>query len=120
MQHHGGKPTVGLDHPSPADLVGTLSSPDGTRVQLFANIGVDANNFCKTVFADSAKRSITTAEPSDAPYSGTWRPAKPLSAFRGKSGNGTWKFTVVDDTSGDKGTLRKVSLHLNGYRPTPK
>jgi len=115
-----GSTTVGLDHPFTADLVGTLTSPDGTKVQLFANIGVDANNFCKTVFDDGAKRPITGAEPSDAPYSGPWRPAKPLSAFRGRSGNGTWKFTVVDDTSGDKGTLRKVSLHLNGYRPASK
>ena len=107
--------TVGLQHSFPVDLAGTLTGPDGTRVRLFTGVGSDGNNFCKTVFADSATRSITAAEPGDAPFTGKWRPAQPLSAFRGKDGNGTWTFTVVDRNASDAGTLRKFSVHLNGY-----
>jgi subtilisin-like proprotein convertase family protein len=110
-----GSTSVGLDHSFASDLVGTLTSPDGTRVQVLNRVGGDGNNFCRTVFADSAKQSLDLADPSKAPFTGTWLPARRLSAFRGRAGDGTWKFTVADTSSSDSGTLRKLSLHLNGY-----
>jgi subtilisin-like proprotein convertase family protein len=112
--------TVGLDHPFTNDLVGTLTSPDGTQVQVLNRVGGDGNNFCKAVFADSAKQSLDFVDPAKAPFTGTWLPARPLSAFRGKAGDGTWKFTVADTASPDSGTLRKLSIHLNGYVGTAK
>jgi subtilisin-like proprotein convertase family protein len=110
-----GSTTVGLDHSFTNDLVGTLSSPDGTQVQVLNRVGGEGNNFCKAVFADSAKQSLDFVDPAKAPFTGTWLPARPFSAFRGKVGDGTWKFTIADTASPDSGTLRKLSLHLNGY-----
>ena len=107
--------TVGLDHTYTGDLVGTLKSPNGTAVQLFSRVGAGGNNFCRTVFADSAERPIGTAVAEDAPYTGSWRPAQPLSAFEGTPGDGDWTFTVADLAPADEGTLRKFSIHLNGY-----
>lgn len=111
--------TVGLNHSFVSDLVGRLTSPDGTTVTLFSGAGADGANFCKTVFADTGTRSIQAAAPSQAPFTGTWRPQQPLAGLVGKTGNGTWKFTVVDDAAVDTGTLRKVSIHLTGYAPAP-
>jgi subtilisin-like proprotein convertase family protein len=110
-----GSTSVGLEHPFPNDLIGTLTSPDGTRVQVLNRVGGDGNNFCKMVLADSAKQSLDFVDPAKAPFTGTWLPAHPLSAFRGRAGDGTWKFTIADTASPDTGTLRKLSIHLNGY-----
>ena len=110
-----GSSTVGLDHTYTGDLVGTLTSPNGTAVRLFDHAGSSGHNFCQTVFADSAKRSIGLAVFEDAPFTGTWRPAQPLSVFQGTAGDGKWKFTVADLAGGDVGHVRKFSIHLNGY-----
>ena len=59
--------------------------------------------------ADSSQQT------EDAPFTGTWRPAQPLSVFQGTAGDGNWKFTVADLASGDVGHVRKLSIHLNRY-----
>jgi hypothetical protein len=51
----------------------------------------------------------------DAPYTGTWAPASPLLSADAGSADGTWTLTVTDDASGDTGSIRSVSLHLQGW-----
>ena len=111
--------TVGLNHSFVSDLAGRLTSPDGTTITLFSGAGANGANFCKTVFADTGTRPIQGAAPSQAPFTGTWKPLQPLSGLVGRSGDGTWKFTVVDDAAVDTGTLRKLSIHLTGFAPVP-
>ena len=113
-----GSTTVGLDHTFVGDLVGTLVAPDGTTVTLFDNEGGGGNNFCQTVFDDSAARSISAAVPGeggDNPYTGSWRPESPLSALAGHSADGTWNFHVADQAALDTGSVRAFSLHLSGF-----
>lgn len=113
-----GSTTVGLDHSFVGDLVGTLVAPDGTTVTLFdrlGNGGNGGNNFCQTVFDDSATRSITSAASTDNPFTGSWQPQSPLSALAAHSGDGTWNFHVADRASLDTGSVRAFSLHLSGF-----
>lgn len=109
------QPTVGLEHTFVGDLVGTLTAPDGTTVTLFDHDGGGGNNFCQTVFDDSATRSISSALATEAPFTGTWRPQSPLSALVGHPADGTWTFTVADQAAADVGSVRAFSLHLSGF-----
>ena len=111
--------TAGISHTFVGDLVGTLTGPDGTAVQVFDRAGSTGNNYCQTVFTDAADRSISSAQSFDAPFTGEWRPSQPFSRFRGAAGDGTWSFRLADRAGSDTGTLRAVSLHLRGYAPPP-
>jgi subtilisin-like proprotein convertase family protein len=113
-----GATTVGLDHTFVGDLVGTLTAPDGTSVSLFdrlGNGGNSGNNFCQTVFDDSATRPISSALSTENPFTGSWRPDSPLSALAAHSGDGTWTFHVSDQAGLDTGSVRAFSLHLSGF-----
>ncbi|MET0863278.1 MAG: S8 family serine peptidase [Nakamurella sp.] len=107
--------TVGIDHTYVGDLVGTLTGPDGTAVQLFSQIAGQAHNMCQVRLTDSADRSIQSATELDSPFTGDWQPTEPLAAFLGRPGDGTWRFTVADLTSADTGTFRAASLTVTGY-----
>ena len=69
---------MGLDHTFVGDLVGTLSAPDGTTVTLFDRTGGTGVNLCRTELSYAANRSIQLAVDTDAPFTGSWRPAEPL------------------------------------------
>jgi subtilisin-like proprotein convertase family protein len=110
---------AGLQHPFVSDLVGTLTGPDGTQATLFSRVGGSGDNYCRVVFDDAGVKSITTATGDDPPFTGTWQPAQPLSAFFGKPGDGAWRFTVTDVASGDLGVVHAVSVHVSGFQPPP-
>ncbi len=99
----------------------TLTSPDGTSVQL---VDGDANstsgdNFnvllddaaTQTVNTDSATGAHSTAAPP--PFDNTFSPNSPLSAFNGESSNGTWTLEICDIFTGaDNGTFQHAELYL--------
>lgn len=87
--------TVNVDvtHPSTYTLGINLFHPDNTRVVLFPNLGDFGKNLTDTTFDDSAAMPITSATP---PFTGTFRPSSPLSAFKGKNAAGTWRLQFVD------------------------
>jgi subtilisin-like proprotein convertase family protein len=102
---------VGLNitHTWNPDLVASLIAPDGTRVELFANVGAPfVGNFTDTVLDDSAELSINEGS---TPFTGSFRPEEPLSTFQGNP-NGTWTFEIADNFSFDVGTLDSWSLHF--------
>ena len=105
---------VNITHPSDGNLSAWLVAPDGTMVQLFAaGSGLTGQNFTGTVFDDSATTPIASGT---APYSGTYKPASPLSALNGKdlapdSTHGTWTLRLVDNRmSGSPGVLVSWSM----------
>lgn len=106
---------VGINHSYVGDLVGTITAPSGATATLFQQVGAYGHNLCQVVFSDSAERAFQSLRYSDAPFTGTWRPATPLSALTGVDADGTWTFTVADRGFQDVGVLRAVSLHINGY-----
>lgn len=109
---------IRLNHTFDADLVLSLIAPDGTSVALANqrggagdNYGTGAND-CSgvhTVFDDSAAIAIGAGT---SPFAGSFRPDLPLSAFNGKSMNGTWKLRVTDSAALDTGTVGCVQLEI--------
>lgn len=112
-----GSTTVGIDHTFDGDLVGTLTGPGGRRAVLFDGVGGSGNNFCQTVFTDAAATSIQDS--AAVPFTGSFRPAQPLSPYVGTLADGAWTFTVVDTAAEDTGSVRAVSLHIRPYQRTP-
>jgi subtilisin-like proprotein convertase family protein len=70
------------------------------------------------VFDDAAARPLSSAVPGengDDPFTGSWKPASPLSALAGHSADGAWTFHVADQAAADVGSVRAFSLHLSGF-----
>jgi len=111
--------TVGITHSYVADLVGTLTSPSGAKATLLQRNGGSGNNLCQVVFADSAAQPFSSVTTAGAPYTGSWRPATPLSGVAAGSADGTWTFSAVDAVGSDTGSIRAVSLHINGFVQPP-
>lgn len=116
---------VGVDHTWVGDLVFRLTSPAGTTVTIISRPGGSGNsgkNFCQTLLDDDAANAISISSiasngppPQGPPYTGTFKPANPLSTFDGENPNGTWMLTVIDAFTGDSGSVRAFSLQLTGY-----
>ncbi len=109
-----------ISHTWDSDLDISLIGPDGTKVALASGRGGSGDKFgadCPagsndTIFDDTAANSIATGT---APFTGSFRPEQPLSAFYGKAGaavNGTWKLHVVDVVSTDAGTIECASVTI--------
>lgn len=108
--------TVGINHSYVGDLVGTLTSPSGAKATMFQRNGGSGNNLCQVVFADSAAAPFSSVSAVNAPFTGTYRPTQVLAGLTtGVLADGTWTFNAADVAGGDTGSIRSVSLHLNGY-----
>ena len=110
-----GATTVGIDHTFVGDLVGTLTSPSGATATVFQRNGATGNNLCQVVFDDTAAQPFSSVTSASAPFTGTWRPTTPLGSLLAEPVDGTWTFKVVDGASSDRGSIRSVSLKINGY-----
>jgi len=104
-------PSVKLDisHESVNELEAYLIGPGGTRVKLFANIGVGGSDMTDTWFDDRANTSITKGV---APFTGNYLPEGKLSDFDFRDIEGTWTLEIKDNTPGISGTLNSWRLHF--------
>jgi serine protease len=98
---------INLTHTCDNDLLISLIGPDGTDVVLSDRRGGYGHNYTNTLFSDSATTPIGSAS---APFTGTFMPEVPLSAFSGKDAKGTWTLVVQDCQAGDVGTINSWSL----------
>ncbi|MBD2194383.1 MULTISPECIES: proprotein convertase P-domain-containing protein [Calothrix] len=127
----------GLNHTYPGDIDILLVGPNGEKVLLMsdAGYGYDVNGINLT-FTDSA---ISSLPDSTQILSGTYKPTDyqpdtdsfpasapsgpygtSLSAFNNITANGTWKLFVVDDASGDIGSISSGwSLDITTAQPQP-
>jgi len=102
--------TLSIDHPAADDLDVFLISPDGTRVELFSDVGVGGANFTGTTLDDQAATSISLGA---APFSDSFQPLGQLSDFNGEIPRGVWTLEVTDDTNnGLTGTIVDWSLTI--------
>ncbi|MFM1802793.1 MAG: hypothetical protein RJA81_2145, partial [Planctomycetota bacterium] len=100
---------LSLNHTYDSDLTIELYSPSGKRVLLVSGAGGSGDNFSNTVFDDNATRSIYSGS---APFTGSFRPAEPLSAFAGENPDGTWRLAITDSYTYDTGTLLSWNLEI--------
>ncbi len=98
---------VNITHTFDGDLDVFLIAPDGTRVELFTDVGGSGANFVDTVLDTQAATAITAGA---APFTGTFRPEGSLNTLNGKTANGTWTLEVKDDATGDIGTINNWSV----------
>ncbi len=103
-----------ITHTYVGDLTVQLISPSGTTVVLFTQIGGGSQNFTNTCLRADASISIISAV---SPYSGTFKPQGAIANFNnGQNPNGTWTLQIIDNGTGDEGTLNACSL-LFGNNP---
>ena len=107
-----------IDHTSDGNLDIYLIAPDGTRVELFTDVGAISDNFKDTIVDNEAAISITEGS---APFTGSYRPEGNLADLYNKDINGTWILEVTDDWSGQTGTLNSWSLivKMENKEPLP-
>ncbi len=98
---------VNITHGWNSDLDIFLIAPDGTRVELFTDVGGSSSNFRNTILDDEASKSI---KDGSGPFVGSYRPEGSLASLIGKELSGTWRLEVTDDKTEDVGTLDSWSL----------
>ncbi|WP_147871413.1 proprotein convertase P-domain-containing protein [Stieleria maiorica] len=104
---------LSLTHTNVSGLDAYLTGPDGTRIELFTQIGGRDDHFDNTVFDDQASTPIVKARP---PFEGSFQPEgltkrqPSLSAFNGKSIHGVWQLTIRCSRSDRFGMLHRWSL----------
>jgi subtilisin-like proprotein convertase family protein len=99
-----------LIHTFDGDLRITLIH-DATTVMLSNRNGSGGDNFIGTTFDDAAATAIGSGA---APYSGSFIPDSPLSAFNGADAFGLWTLRVEDLAGIDVGSINAWSLDING------
>lgn len=103
--------TVGIQHPFVSNLLIELVAPSGRTVPMVRFTDGLGNHFCQTLLDDeSAGPSIQSVETDDNPFSGSYRPAQPLSLFDGEDPDGTWTLRVTDWNPLDVGYVRAFTL----------
>jgi len=99
---------LNITHPYASDMDVFLIAPDGTRVELFTDVGSTSANFEDTILDDEASESITDGT---GPFAGSYRPEGSLATLKTKNVLGTWTLEVTDDWSVNRaGTLNSWSL----------
>jgi uncharacterized repeat protein (TIGR01451 family) len=106
--------TAGVEHSYVGDLVIGLKGPDGTLVNVInrmAGGNNDGRNICNTILDDQASADpIGTISRDLAPFTGSFKPDSPLSAFMGKSPNGMWELQATDFVESETGNINAFSV----------
>ena len=109
-----------ISHPSDGNMDIYLIAPDGTRVELFTDVGGVSSDFIDTIIDNEAAQSITDGS---APFTDSYRPEGNLADLYNKDINGSWTLEVTDDWGGNTGTLNSwsliVKLEVKGPLPPP-
>ncbi|MCC7159489.1 MAG: T9SS type A sorting domain-containing protein [Ignavibacteria bacterium] len=88
---------------------------DGITDTLIYQVGGSGDNFIRTTLNDSASTSIAVGT---APFTGSFKPSKPLNIFNSGNHSGAWILNVYDRLSGNTGTLKAWSIQLVFLSPT--
>ena len=122
---------LGVSHGAPEDLDILLSKDDGRRALVMSDVGQNIpvrdvkltlddeataslpqsqlidGNFQPTDFSSASSEADMFAAPAPAPDG-----SLALSTFNGSDPNGTWQLWVMDDASGEAGTIRGWELRI--------
>jgi subtilisin-like proprotein convertase family protein len=119
---------LNLPHAYVGDVSATLTSPQGTTIQLFDGPGIPASTYgcagndIEVDFDDDAALTSSDFENmcNNSPaISGSFQSMDALSTFNGENMAGTWTLTVLDSyTDGDDGSIDAWSLEIC-TAPTP-
>ncbi len=107
-----------LSHTYRSDLRITLAH-GATTVAVMTNVAGSGDNL-NDRFDDEAAANISTHNgtvtdpltPAPPPYSHSFQPTSPLSAFDGQDASGTWTMTICDSVAQDVGTFTRADLFI--------
>ncbi|WP_052503436.1 reprolysin-like metallopeptidase [Lacinutrix sp. Hel_I_90] len=102
--------TIDITHTWDADLDITLTSPNGTIVELTSDNGGNGDNYTATIFDQESTGGPITG--GVAPFTGSYLPEGDLSLLYGEMSGGDWILTVVDDADADGGNWNSFDLEL--------
>jgi uncharacterized repeat protein (TIGR01451 family) len=96
-----------------------LRSPAGPTINVMLNVAGSGDNLHDR-FDDEAAANISThnttvtdpTTPIGTPYSHSFQPSSPLSAFDGQDAAGTWTMTLCDSVGADVGTFNRADLFI--------
>lgn len=106
---------LNIEHDAVQDLDIFLISPTGRRIELFSDIGGNADDFLGTILDSEAPTSIATGA---APFTGRFRPLESLVPLYDEDPNGFWTLEVTDDTAFNKGIVQDFSVAIRYLEPT--
>ncbi|MCU0438800.1 MAG: proprotein convertase P-domain-containing protein [Raineya sp.] len=98
-----------INHTFTGDLGIYLVSPNGTVFLISDDNGGSDNNYTNTIISDAGATNITAGT---APFTGTFKPEGVAFSTYSGTYSGTWTLYVLDDASGDSGTLLDFTLTL--------
>ena len=108
-----GDVNVGLvvEHGYKSDLLISLTSPLGTKVNIIVQVGGASKDF-NVLLDDQASTDLTSTDhnASASYYQFTRRASSGLSAFNGEAANGIWSLSLCDQAAPDSGTFSRVQL----------
>jgi uncharacterized repeat protein (TIGR01451 family) len=123
----------GVTHGFPDDIDIILVSPSGQKVVLMSdtggghsitNLNLTFDDSASSGLPDSAQIVSGTYKPTDFEAGDSFPPPAPagavstfLSGFNGSNPNGNWSLYVVDDASGDAGSISGWSLSITTINP---
>lgn len=97
------------------DLTVTLTSPQGTIVNLWSDICNNEDNF-NLNFDDAAASATLPCPPTGG---GTYQPSGSLATLNGEDAAGIWTLTITDGANQDGGSLTSWGLEICGVSCTP-
>jgi subtilisin-like proprotein convertase family protein len=103
-----------INHPNLSDLEISLIHLGVTDTVVY-QVGGSGDNFIGTVLNDSASTPI---ENGSAPFTGSYRPTRPLAQFNLLDVGGSWVLSIYDGATGDTGTLMAWGLTIGVMAPT--
>lgn len=104
-----------IQHPSPGDLVATLTSPAGTVVTLTSHNGAaHADVFDGTEWDDHAGTPVTDYVFADGVLAPSLEPEGAMGAFIGENPAGLWTLAISDQFPGGAGTLNGWQMTMKG------
>lgn len=117
------KPTMDISHTWVGDLKATITSPTGSSVVLFDQIGIPSTQFgcaennLDLTFDDAASNTAADLEGTcnaGVAYTaqGTYQPVETLSTFAGQNANGTWDLMIEDFVNEDGGALESWGIEI--------
>ena len=105
--------TFSIQHDWIRDIVATLTSPNGTEVELTSVNGANgAGEYQSTTFDQEAATPIAGATPPGNIFAGSYIPEGDLSLIYGEMSAGDWVLTVTDQFDVDGGTLSNFQIEL--------
>ncbi|MES2545613.1 MAG: zinc-dependent metalloprotease family protein [Bacteroidota bacterium] len=100
-----------ITHSFIGDITGTLKSPAGTTITIFAQPCIDDyHDPINATFDDAGVTGVCAASPGG--LTGTILPTQALSAFNGQDPTGTWTLKIVDAGTADIGQIQSWSLNI--------